>query len=87
MYKCPVKGCSREAKRVSSEPGAASFAEEFIVPRGKTLEDMPRNRKGYPLPVAVQRNILVECPLHGKKYITKPGGHHVNVKLGRKRHA
>ena len=21
MYKCPVKGCSQEAKRVSSEPG------------------------------------------------------------------
>ena len=80
-YVCPVDGCDREAIRVYDDPGAASYCEEAAIPQGKTLVDMPRTSRGYPLPLAVQRNILVECPVHGRKYIMKRDGHHVNVKF------
>jgi hypothetical protein len=66
---------------VYDEPGAASFATEYAVPAEKTLADMPKTSKGHPLPLAAQHNILVECPVHGKKYITKPGSHQLDKSL------
>jgi hypothetical protein len=82
-HKCPIEGCDQDAKRVYDDPGAASFATEYLIPSGKTLDEMPKSSKGHPLPLAVQHNILVECPVHGKKYIIKPGSHHVDLsKMG-----
>jgi len=78
-YTCPIDGCGLEAKRVYNDPGAANFAEECILPLGKTLDDMPKSAKGHPLPLGVQRNILVECAVHGRRYILKMG-HHASVK-------
>ena len=80
QHRCPVEGCELEAFRVYNDPGAASFATEYIVPAGKTLADMPKTSKGHPLPLGVQHCILVECAVHGKKYILKPGSHHVDKK-------
>jgi len=80
-YMCPVNGCDQEAIRIYDDPGAASFCTEYAIPRGKMLADMPRTSSGYPLPLAVQHNILVECAVHGRKYIMKPDSHHVNIRF------
>jgi hypothetical protein len=71
------KQCGLESKRVHGEH---DFATEIILPTGKTLEEMPRNRKGEPLPLGVQHCILIECPVHGQKYLLKPTSHHVDKK-------
>jgi hypothetical protein len=78
-YTCPIDGCGLEVERVYGDPSAAHFAEEYILPLGKTLDDMPKSAKGHPLPLGVQRNILMECSVHGRRYILKMG-HHASVK-------
>jgi hypothetical protein len=83
-YICPIEGCGREALPVKEDAHSAPFATGYILPRGKTLEDMPKNRKGHPLPLGVQHNILVECPEHGRNYVSKPTSHHVDKKYLKK---
>jgi len=78
-YTCPIDGCGLEVSRVYNDPSAAHFAEEYILPLGKSLDDMPKSGKGHALPIAVQRNILVECSVHGRRYIRKMG-HHASVR-------
>jgi hypothetical protein len=73
QYKCPVPECVQEAEFVKFE------AEEALIPSGKTLDQMPRTRRGHIKPLGVQRNILVKCPIHGLKYSLHIG-HHVSVK-------
>lgn len=80
-YICPVEGCGRTAQRVKEDRYSATIATEYILPKGKTLEEMPRTSKGHPLPLGVQHNILVECPEHGRKYVIKPTSHHVDKKF------
>ena len=55
------------------------LCEEYAVPRGKTLDQMPRTGKGYIRPVAVQRNMIVRCPIHGEQ-IRQHMGNHISVK-------
>ena len=55
-------------------------AELYIVPSGRTLEDMPKNRYGHIFPLAVARDIWVRCPIHGERILQKPGGHHITQK-------
>jgi hypothetical protein len=53
--------------------------EEYAVPAGKTLDEMPQKR-GKIFPLFTQRNIVVRCPIHGEQlylYI----GHHITQPL------
>jgi hypothetical protein len=73
-YQCPVLGCGREAEFMRFE------CEEVVIPSGKTLDQMPKTRKGHVKPLGVQRIRLVRCPVHGLKGSLHIG-HHVSVKL------
>jgi hypothetical protein len=73
-YPCPVPGCDKEAEYVRFD------SEEVLIPFNKTLEQMPKTRKGHIKPLGVQRNIYVECPIHGVKWFGQMG-HHVSVKF------
>jgi hypothetical protein len=69
--------CGLESERVHGEH---DFATEYILRKGETLQSVPRNRAGHPLPTGVQHNILIRCPVHGERYNTKPSSHHVDKK-------
>ncbi len=53
--------------------------EEVVIPSGKTLDEMPKTGGGHIKPLGVQRNILVECPIHGTQLFLHIGNH-VSVK-------
>lgn len=65
--------CSQEADFVRF------VDEEFIRPSGTTLDQSPRTGGGHIQPIAVQRNILVRCPIHGEQVFLHHG-HHISVK-------
>ena len=52
--------------------------EEYATPFGVALEQMGTTRKGHPRALFVQRNFLVNCPVHGKR-IHVHIGHHVSA--------
>lgn len=53
--------------------------EEFAIPNGTTLDQMPRTGKGHIRPIALGRNFIVRCPIHGEQFYQE-FGHHVSVK-------
>jgi hypothetical protein len=73
QYHCPVPGCGQQAEYVRFD------CEEFVVPFGQTLDQMPKTPKGHIKPLGVQRNILIKCSIHGLKY-QRQIGNHVSVK-------
>jgi hypothetical protein len=73
QYRCPESGCDHVVEFVRF------YAEVVATPFGKTLEGMPKTRKGHIRPTAVQREFLVRRPIHGER-IHFRGGHHVSTK-------
>jgi len=71
-YTCPVAGCGKDAKFLRM------MAEEALMGINENIEDLPKSAKGHPLPKAVQRNIAIECPVHGEQWI-QHRGHHISV--------
>jgi hypothetical protein len=70
--------CDQQAKYLGF------VAHENAVPFGKTLDEMPRTGKGYKKPLFTARNLLVNCPIHGKQ-ILQIIGNHATEKLSKKR--
>jgi hypothetical protein len=62
-YSCPNDGCKEEADYVG-------YAAEETLTENKPQIDISTLK-------AVQRDILVRCPVHGQKVVTKQG-HHVD---------
>ena len=72
-YTCPEPECGQEAEFLRFR------AEVYATPFGKNLEDMPRTRKGHFRPIAVQREVVVRCPVHGER-LHRRIGHHISVR-------
>ena len=65
QFKCPVRGCDKDAEFVRA------VAEEGSIPK----TDMDKPRKRVPASKSVARNFLVRCPVHGEKMIQEFGHH------------
>ena len=54
------------------------WTEQAIVPVDKELADMPRTGSGHIQPLAVNRSIIVKCPVHGELMLEHTG-HHISA--------
>lgn len=68
---CPTPGCKEAVKYVRFA------ATEVLVPGGKNLGELPKTKRGH-IAATTQRNIVVDCPVHGQQYLLEEG-HHVTV--------
>ncbi len=66
IHRCPVPGCGLVAEYL----GPA--VEEIVT------KNVGRNIDISTL-MAVQTTLLIDCPVHGKKYVVNPRRHHIDT--------